>query len=169
MRRFTRDIGQRHAIHIDAHFAQFMRDEACAQIHGARRTRGPCLGHLLKCWAPLPPIGRAHTLHASALLIDQDRGVAPHGCTQIRGQRQKLRGIFDIAGKQDKAPRLSFGEKTRLIGGEARAFATQDRGRKPGHARYLTVTGMQGALRATKAAQNRREAARSSNPWARRR
>jgi hypothetical protein len=37
----ARHIGQRHAVHVDADRAQFMRDQAGAQIHRAAARSGP--------------------------------------------------------------------------------------------------------------------------------
>ena len=161
-------IGHRGAIGINAHSAQFGGNHRGAGLHQPRRDfdrHGA--GDGIKGRVPFAPMGRAQPLDAAALLIDQNWRLAAHGIAQRAGQAAQLVRVLDIAGKDDKAERISAAEKGALTVQKLRSGAAEDR--CPAANAHRCGTGMQIAALATKAVQKRRASASSSNPWARRR
>jgi len=147
MRLPARDVTGRRAIAVDADGAQLGRLKPRAQPNPPRTAQK----RILKRRRPVAPMGRPQALHPPALLIDKDRRIPPQGRAQIGGQAGKLRGIFDIAGKQDQPPRVGRAQKGRFIGAQHRPLDAQNRGATGG---YLITVGMQFAPSATSAAQN---------------
>ena len=152
-----RNIQRRRAITVEAYGPQLLPDQAIAQAHG----RWPAFG-ILQRRGPFGPMGRAHPLHASTFLINGDDGVAPDRFAQIAGQAAQLVGAFDIAGKQDEAPRIGRAEEIPLGRRQFRAQKPEDR------SRHCWVA-MQSAPSASSAAQKRRASSRDSKPATRRR
>ena len=113
-------------------------------------------------------MGAAQTLHATALLIDKDRQIAPGAGAQIAGQAAQLIGSFDVTGEKNEAKGLAIGEKRRFFAPQSGPFAAKDGG-GPGLRDHLWVTGMQVAFSARRALQNRRASSSSAKPSARRR
>jgi hypothetical protein len=108
------NIGNRRTIGIYAHRTQFLGHDPGAQAQDMRSVQA-CSLCGIKGRRPLTPIGGPHPLHAPAFLIDQDRRVTPNRSAQIAGQPDKLIGVFDVAGKEDKAKRVTIPEKSALI------------------------------------------------------
>ena len=151
------NVQSRRTIAVQTHGAQLLPDQAITQAHGFSPALGIVQGRL-----PFGPMGRAHPLHAAAFLIDGDDGVAPDRVAQIAGQAAQLVGAFDIAGEQDKAPRIDRAEEIPLGRRQFGAQKAKDR------SRHCWVA-MQSAPSASSAAQKRRASSRDSKPATRRR
>ena len=82
-------------------------------------------------------------------------------------RRRKLVGGLHIAGEQDEAPRVGLAKEGAFGWAQIGPETAEDAGPGRHHGRW--VTGMQVAFSASRAEQNRRASASSSNPSARRR
>jgi hypothetical protein len=59
---------------------------------------------------------RTQTLHPAALLVDQDRRVAPAGdVAKLSRQINNLARTFDVPCEQDQAPRLEIAQKCTFL------------------------------------------------------
>ena len=106
---------------------------------------------------------RTHPLHASAFLVNQNRGLTANRLAQLRGQRAHLIRAFDMAGKEDEPERNGYAKERLFFIRQSRAGAIQNSCAEI----HRVTTGMHSARSATKAEQNRRASERSSNPAAR--
>src|SRR5690606_22895162 len=70
------------------------------------------------------PVWRREALHAAALLIDQHFGVMPGGFAQVADETANLRGIGNVAGEEDKTPRLRFTKEPGFPLGKPGSLAT---------------------------------------------
>ena len=85
------NVGRGCAIHVDAVGHQLCADQQATQIHGA--ASGKFVGkrlHLVERRQPFAPVRRAHALHPTAFLVDQDQCVAAHAFSQRSRQPPKL-------------------------------------------------------------------------------
>mgnify|MGYP000751858979 CR=1 FL=1 len=94
-----------------------------------------------------------------------DQRIMAGRLAEIVTQRADLIGSVDVAGKQDEPKGFHVAKQRFFLGAQTQTFGIQYRGTIV----HRVVTGMQSAFSATRAEQNRRASAISSNPMARRR
>ena len=125
MRFVLRHIQHRGAIHVDPQIVQLICDMAIAQGHGLRALsrRQP---HEIQRRHPFLGQGGTQSLHATALLIDQNRRIRPDRLSQVRVQCPDLTDIRQIAIEQDKAPRLRLTDEIPLPRSQNRAGYAHD-------------------------------------------
>ena len=68
------------------------------------------------------PVRRTQTLHAAALLIDQNGRMAAESVPNFGGQPRDLLGRVDIAAKEDHAPGRGVAQERALVGLEREAL-----------------------------------------------
>ena len=107
IRALDHEIGDRHAIDIDAERTQ-------VPGHGLRAERGRLQAQfriaivepsIRRRRGISRPMRRAETLHPPAFLIHQDRSIAAYRLAKCIGQRADLTGRLDVALEQDEAER----------------------------------------------------------------
>ena len=78
-------------------------------------------------WRRMAPVRRPQPRNPAALLIDQDRRIAPlDRLTQCSDQSLQLNGIGAVPGKQDKAERICFREEGLLVPGKLGPLTAED-------------------------------------------
>ena len=123
------NIGQRSAIGINPAIQKLAANDIAAQIQRARGIRAERLDHI-QGRRPFAPIGRAHPLHPSAFLVDED-GRIGRGRAQVADQAGQLQRFFDIAREEDEAHGLHIPEKRVFLTRQFGPGTAQDGGREP--------------------------------------
>ena len=130
VRVFHRDIKQRYAIHIDAEGEKVFRNQSRIPVGAQPRVAGIVAIQIAE---PLHrrtrlPVWRLEARDSTTFLVDQNRRARIRdGFAQRSHQRPDLLGIGNIAGEQDKTPRLRLPEEAALVSGQLRSGAAIDR------------------------------------------
>src|SRR5204863_7020678 len=103
----------RQAVHIDPNRAQVVRDQACAEPCSPQPGLRISLVEraVMRARRILWPMRGAEPLHAPALLVDQDRGVAPDRLAHVVGERPELIRRLNIALEDDETKRVRVAEE----------------------------------------------------------
>ena len=116
------------AIHVDPQRGEIATDQRVA----GPRDRG-CFCQVARCQLPEHGgrrIGRhmrgPQALHAAALLVNQDRNVAPGGFPQATDQGAGLGWRFQVTGKKNETKRIGLGEQRALVGPQLSTGNTED-------------------------------------------